>query len=274
MLSLLALARAEFEEVTRLNRTRLGSHILTLFLGLAALMAPEPWAYGCSIAAVLSEIMAWILRTRATKRQGHAAEALRRAVLMDAFGETGEPLDVADLRQGFSKRTEKRAQTLDVANYYASVAPKGRDRLFAHLQESAFWSKHLYRVASDRGLLVWVLVMAAVLLVAVFLRPFFSPSSSLNFARSAALFLSFVSTADGISRALEWKRASEQAEVVDRRLENLRTTDEEPVLAVFADYGVIAVSAPPIPPSIYKSEKERMNLLWRERKGTSKPHGD
>lgn len=267
MASLVGLSRAEFQEVGRLHRDRFLAHVGTLLLSAAVLFLREPIAYACSIAALLTELTAYVLRQRAGERHGHASEALRRAQLMDALGRTAEPLDLADIREGFSKRTEKEAPAFEDQSYYATTASRGPKRLVELLQESAFWSKHLYKAAWKRGVWLWSAVLGIVVITLIFGMPFLSSNLALNFARTAALFLSFVSATDGLTRAFEWRRAATLAEAVDRRLEHITGDDQEPLLAIFADYSVITASAPPIPPSIYKSERGRLNDLWRDRKG-------
>lgn len=267
MASLVALARAEFQRVGILHRFRFLAHLGTLLFGAATLFLHEPFAYACSIAAVLTELVAYLVRLQAGKLHGHASEALRRAQLMEALGKTAEPLDLADIRTGFSSSTEKRAAAFEDARYYAAVEPCGPRRLVALLQESAFWSKHLYRAAGERALALWLIVLGVVAGVLVFGQPFLSSNLALNFARTAAVFLSFVSATEGLTRALEWRHAAELTKAVDRRLEHIEGDAEEPLLAIFADYAVITASAPPIPAGIYKAERERLNALWSQRKG-------
>lgn len=266
MTTLLALSRAEFELVNRLHRYRLAAHVITLVVSAGALFVREPIAYVCSVAAFVTEAIAYVVRQMASERQSHASEAMRRARLMDALGHTAEPLDLADIRAGFSKRTEKAASGHEDPSYYATTASVGPKRLVEILQESAFWSKHLYEAASVRGLILWSAVLVVVLGTIVFGMPFFSPNLLLNLARAAALFLAFVSATDGLTRALEWRSAAKRTGCVDRRLEHVSGAEQEPLLAVFADYSVITAAAPPIPPSIYKAERTRLNELWRDRK--------
>ena len=191
-------------------------------------------------------------------------------MLIDALGETAEPLDLADLRQGFTKGAERAATSEDIG-YYASTEPRGERRLLDHLQESAFWSKHLYSAAAGTGLVFWIGILALTAMVGVFAQPFLSAPATLVFSRGVALVLTFVSATDGITRALDWLASAQLAGAVDRRLEAIRPGQQEALLAIFADYGVATTFAAPIPGTVYRAEKARLERLWRDRKGLVKP---
>lgn len=266
MASLLALARAEIEESKRYSLWRTWMHRLTLIASVGALLAPVQSVYPLSVMALVTEALAWWCRYVASTLHGRGEEARRRALLLDSFGRTQEPLDITDLRARFSPRAQRRADKFEDTNYYASSEPPGLARLRGHLQESAFWSKHLYDAAAIRSR--WHAFGVPVILTVVIALawPVLPSSIGTLLARALVLFLSLLFAFDEFSRNLAWGAASAQAERVDRRLEALKVDDLEPVLALFGDYSVATAGAPPIPSSVYQSEKARLDELWKQRK--------
>jgi len=134
------------------------------------------------------------------------------------------------------------------------------------LQESAFWSKHLYAAAASRSFAKSAVLFIAVLLIALVVLPLVSGNAQLLVARTLVVALGFITAYDEFGRALAWRAAAEQAEAVDRRLEKLDVTSVEPALGVFGDYSVATATAPPIPTALYKKQQNRLNKGWEERK--------
>jgi hypothetical protein len=267
MVSLIALARAGFTRAKVLHRMRLGAHVVGLLAGLGALFAPAPWAYVLSLVVLLAEGVAWFLRHNANQQQSAAEEARRRGLLIDALGIDEEPLDTTDLRRRFSSHLEAAAQNFEDENYYASKEPPGLERLRTHLQESAFWSKGLYEAAAQRSFRIWGVVAVSVVLVSYFAQPFAAAATAEVAVKAMVIFLTFLPATDGFGQGLGWATAAKQAEAIDRRLERLDAQAKEPLIAAFADYAVAVGSTAPIPAWVYNAERERLNTLWRERKG-------
>jgi hypothetical protein len=77
--------------------------------------------------------------------------------------------------------------------------------------------------------------------------------------------LAFLITADGVTRALAWGSAAQQAGDVDRRLERCDPDGSEAVLAIWGDYSVATATAPPIPTPVYRKHKEQLEHGWAGR---------
>jgi hypothetical protein len=184
---------------------------------------------------------------------------------MEAYGDTTEPIDVTDLRHGFSNRAERTALDHEDPSYWSTTTPVGPKRLVAQLQESAFYSKHLYREAAKDATKVSVAlgVVAAALLLAAILVD--SDEARLAVTRAIVVFLVFLITVDGTARALAWGGAAQQASDVDRRLERCDPDGSEAVLAIWGDYSVATANAPPIPTPVYRKHKDRLEREWADR---------
>jgi hypothetical protein len=266
MASLLALYRAEFEEAKKRFRYRYWANVGTLAAGLAVIVSPPPLTYLLAVLGLLTQVAAWWLRYEGGRLQGIAEEARRRSILIGALGATQEPLDTTDLRQRFSHKAEKESDKYEDTDYYASTEPPGPERFRDYLQESAFWSKHLYAAAARKSFIAVAVFLATVLVVALIALLLVSGSVAVTVVRAFVVFLGFLPASDELGRALAWRAAAIQADAVDRRLERLDGLSTEPALAVFGDYSVATVTAPPIPTSVHDSEQVRLNQLWAERR--------
>lgn len=266
MASLLALSNAELEESKRRFRYRNIANVGTLVTGLAVLFIPPPIAYLFAVLALISQVAAWWFRYEGSRLQSIAEEARRRALLIGALGAVHEPLDTVDTRQKFSKGSKKRSDKFENPNYYRTTEPPGPKRFRDSLQESAFWSKHLYGAAAVRSSVISAVLFIAVLLIALVVLPLIQGNSQLLVARTLVIALGFIIAYDEFGRALAWRAAATQADAVDRRLEKLDVTSAEPALAVFSDYSVATATAPPIPTGLYEKQRNRLNEGWAERK--------
>lgn len=268
MASLLALSRAELEEAKRRSRYRDYANIGTLVVGLAALLFSAPIAYLFTVLALLAQVSAWWFRYESNRLQGTGEEGRRRSLLIAAFDTAPEPTDIAYLRQRFSNRAETEAHRFEDPHYYASTKPAGPTRLCDYLQESVFWSQHLYRVAARRSGIRAILLFISLLLAALGLLVFVSVTTQLLFAKALVVLLGFLIAHDEFGRALAWQAAATQVGAVGSKLQHVGISHIEPALAVFGDYSVATATAPPIPTGIYKSEENRINDLWVQRPST------
>jgi hypothetical protein len=266
--SLVALARAGAEAAKWWFTARRVVQVGILAVGLIALIAPDTWMwvpYGLAVAAWAGEGCSWFLNYTGRKLQAAAETCRRRSILIEALGPTQELVDAVDLHLCFNDKIKTKARTLDDPAYYASKEGVGIGRLKEMLQESAFWSKHLYRAAAGRSATICVVLAIGIIAIVILGWPVAIEDKSLLLPRALVIFLGFVVAFDELGRWLDWMGASEQVEAVDRRLERIDGSHLEPLLAVFSDYGVATASAPPIPTRVYTREKDRLNDAWSKR---------
>lgn len=147
------------------------------------------------------------------------------------------------------------------------MKPAGPERFRDYLQESTFWSHHLYRVAARRTFIRAILLLIGVLLVSLILLLFVSGTAQLLFARALVVSLGFLIAYDEFGRALAWQAAATKVGTVDTNLQHLDIGDMEHALAVFGDYSAATATAPLIPTGVYTSEENRINDLWAKRSG-------
>jgi hypothetical protein len=261
--SLLALSRSEQEVAKRWVVASRSAHVLTLIITLPTLFLEGKPAYFLALAALVSEVVAWISRWIGDRKHSLAEEGRRRALLADALAKPADALAIRDLLARFSRRAKDAASKFEDPNYYATKAAPGPARLRAELQESAFWSRELYgasaRFAYGAAAVLLVLVVGALFVVA----GAESSDATLVVARVGVLFLSFLVFSDVLTQAWAWTDASKKSDEVYRRLESESLQDEGAALAVFGDYCVATATTPPIPSVLYRLHHDRIESAWR-----------
>jgi hypothetical protein len=137
-----------------------------------------------------------------------------------------------------------------------------------NLQESAFWSKHLFEIVAKRTIWLLLLISFAVIVVVLLIAPLVINQAVSLIPNIILVFLAFV-IADELSTAFAWREAANRCDAVDRRLEKILAEGNEPsqevMLAIFSDYAVATAAAPPIPKDIYEAEWEHLNQSWNDR---------
>ena len=275
-----ALAHEELAEASRGFRWSRVLQIVTFTSSVVSIFATSRFAYYPAVLALGSQGLSWALRIQASNHQSIGEEGRMRGLLLDALGQTTEYIDLADWENSVGANAQRRAEQSVDPNYFASNSHEGVVRLRDHLQENAFWGKHLYADAASqysRILTAFVIVAITSGLVAIPLAPH---DQSLVAARVLVTALSFGAALTQINEILSWRSAQAKIEIVDRRLEvlaaysegRLKTKGIEALFAVFGDYCVATAISPPIPGKIYSSQRHRLNALWdQRRKGVLQP---
>jgi hypothetical protein len=273
MASLLGLSRAAFQRSKQNTEWKQRVRVAGLVGALLGVVLPASVVTISSLLAVgalILEVAAWWFSREASKAHRLAEQARRSNVLLDAFGKTSETLDLSDLHVSFDSRLTELATKLDEGNYYASEQKHGLERLKDNLQESAFWTKHLFQKSADRtlrSLLVKFSFVILALIVSIFLGAY---DSEHLFAKLIVVTLSAILALGDLDAQLDWQQSARLVESVDRRLDK-HQIDEKSLLAIWADYNAAVEKAPVVPDKVYRSEKDRLNEEWKLRKTQEKP---
>ena len=288
MTTLLGKSRAQLEEAKKLFKTAdsgkrlaLGAGFLTILVPFAPVFIGDMPAAITTILPSLPNVLAVIAlgaqlytifkQEEARKSFYLGEEGRRRAILVGAFGKTEESIDFADLHQRFTPYAIENAERFDDENYYDCIEePAGRQRLLVLLQESLHYSKHLYQAAAERSLRTSIKSTAGLLLGLVLVIFLGSQKLSNLAAQIVVLAVGFLASLDWYSQYLCWVRAAKESERADRRLQRIenavrKKANLESLLAIFADYSVATVAAPPIPCSLYEENKEELAASWQAR---------
>lgn len=248
------------------NRRRM-AYFGALLVALLMLLPIGVFAYVLAVVAMITEILAWWFRNKGEHYHRLSRELMRRAMLLNAFGHSDESLDVTDLLNSFGEeKLKQKAEQLD-DKFYQKPYYEG-NRLLDNLQESAFWSKHLFAIAAQRTIWLLVLISFAVIFIVFLIEPLLINQDISLIPKIIVVFLAFV-IADELSTAFAWREAANRCEAVDRRVEKILAEANEPsqeaILAIFSDYAVATAAAPPIPKRIYEEQWNHLDESWNDR---------
>ena len=146
------------------------------------------------------------------------------------------------------------------------MAP-GYAKLTSHLQESAFYSKHLYSISANRNWYYFTVIFLASLIGLFVLPSIANQTWSIAIARIISVILMFLIATDLLGRALGFTKASNSLNEIDNRIENVKSSNysEHDIILILGDYNAAVQGAPLIPTSIYIRNKDRLSMLWAER---------
>ena len=277
MCDMICLARAAHDAAKSWFSRRAFFRWGTLLLGVAAVALPRfshpslskaaiaKWELVLAAAVLATEVAGVVCALYGDHLHSLAREGMRKAVLLDAFGKTAESIELSYLRQRFGSAIAGRARSMRKDEpYYYSTLPHGVGRLVENLQESAFYSSHLFFSAAKRSLVLFVVPSAAILVLSLLL-PLVAEPLGFTIARTLVAMMLFFAASESLAEAGAFLRAARSARDTDRRLEGLGDASQEVILAAFADYSAMSSAAPPIPGSVYAAHRERLRKEWEDR---------
>ena len=270
--SLPSLAKAVSEMSQSFFMYRRVTHFIALCVAaISMFFVEEPWlVYLLALLAMLIEIAAWFFRHWAEIHHRKSRRLTRLGLFNDAYGKLGESTEIANLQFSIEEKAHCRAAEIDkeweqLGGFFTSDKPKDTVRLLEDLQESAFFSMHLFKKAAQH--VFWGLGIFIISIFVGCLIAFFVFDGNVAFPRVITLLFIFV-IADELGFAFAWHDASGNAgKVVDRLNVVLKTKDyssQEVILAILNDYQVTTAVAPPIPKYVYNAHREGLNELWGE----------
>ena len=154
-------------------------------------------------------------------------------------------------------------------NYYDTSEEFGMKKLAEILEESAFWSTHLFRLSSTR---YWIYFSVAVCIavLGLLLLPIVSNGGdSILLSQMFCIILTWLVTGQLFVSALSFTDAANKIDNIEGRLESIvenEATDED-VIVIVCDYNTLVEKTPIIPSSLYEKNKDRLNTLWADRHG-------
>lgn len=265
MADLLALARAEQEHAKALLRRRLWGHGATGIIGLLGLVLDEPLVFALPGLAIATEAYAWWTRLLGTGAHERAEEGRRRAVLARELGSDPDCLGSASVKAEFSANARSEAARWVDPDYFSSAEDPGPARLRESLQESAFWSSHLYRAAGRASSVHLGLTTAAIVGALLVVFGIDAGDAGVAAARIVTVLVAAFVASDQLGMAISYFSAAKMSARVVERLDNVQVTSLGQMLAVYGDYSVATAQAAPIPTKLYLREHDAIDEAWRNR---------
>lgn len=256
---------AILDESKRFSTLKLWAHFVTLFVAVSSIYLDGKYLFLACLVISVSEIIAWFLKYFANSTKELGQEVLRANMLKEAFGNKSK-LSIAYLTSKIPKSAFKESEKhLNEGYYVSSNIDKGKYRLSRILQESCFWSQHLYHKCAKIGLAKAVVLLLVVFFVGVSYSVFMDNDELFSAPRIFILLVALVPLWDQIEDVITWFDSASRLKEIDQRMETIDHDDDSEMFALYADYNVITSKASLIPQKIYEGEKNLLNTLWSER---------
>jgi hypothetical protein len=266
-LKLLGLQRAEYEKAKTNERISWAFQIAVACAGLISIFVKgDVVTYTLALISLASTILKWRYALLSKNSKSVSDRARRLVFLMEGLGYKVSSKEITDLIASFFV-SEKMGQQFEDPNYFETKLPAGYKKLCLILQESAFFSKHLFQISAEQSW-VFVAVTFTLSIATLFSLPTISnPSWTLATARSIIVILIFLTSVDMFNRALSFDKAASLASKTDDRLEHIKESKhpEHDIIFVFSDYSAGVEGVPLISTALYDRNRERLNSLWSKR---------
>ncbi len=266
-LKLLGLQRAEFAAAERSQATSSKLRVAMLVVSIFVIGLQKGWLSYVGAILNLILVILWKIFKDKGRRSHYIAERGRRAVLLSGgldIGFTGKLY--TDLLSQFTV-SETDGKKYEDPEYFKAYGLPGYLRLAKMLEESAFWTKHLYDKSASR---YWLLFSGGLLIAIVgllLISNIADSSSGLLVSQIFCLLLAWLVTEDIFTGAQSFTSAARAIDDVENRLSVAVSSEslEKDLLIILGDYNAIVQNTPIIPTSIYEKNKEKLNRLWLER---------
>jgi hypothetical protein len=249
--------------------------VIDVMVGIAAaalsyVKLDGPTDYLVAVIAVGLALTAYFLKLRFEGQYDMAETMRRQSILTEGLG---YPIgltqfDVWKARSG--RRVDKRfrLESRD-PDYYASKAPPGPTRLVEMLEESAFYTRHLY--VRLRALLLSVLTPLVLILAAIlFIIPALGSANpfTLGLANAVLVVIPIAAAADLIGALLKLTRLINAITDVEIDVENLkenRKLTEPEALRLCFEYNCLTAAGYPVHNYLFRRWHASIAASWAER---------
>jgi hypothetical protein len=265
MASLQGLSSAVLDAAKRLLKYKAACHWVTFISAAISIFVTGVLLYILAFAALISELSSWFIAISAANKKSLGQELLRLNILKQAYRED-MAIDTAYLKARVRIRELQAGDDFDNPEYYFTRDNSPQVRLVEILQESCFWSQHLYTTCRDRAIKASVGLAVVIGVVVVVGLSIAGPDPNYSAPRLAILFSTLVPLWTEIGKALSFGAGASKLALIDHRLD-VSGQNQASLLAIFADYNVVTSNTPLIPQKIYENERDRLNALWAERRG-------
>lgn len=268
MINLQSLFGAILDSSKKWAKAQFFIHMATFFVAISTIFLNGEYLLTACIIVSCTELCALIVKFMANNKKELGQEILRANMLKVAFGKQSG-FSIAYLNTRVSSSVWKIHEKYENEEYYSNVDNiESKERLASVLQESCFWSYHLYsRCASSRTLRIAIFFIV-LFFVGVSYSAYIPTDELFSAQRIFILMITLVPLWNEIEKILGWYSAANKLKEVDLRIEKLDVSDESELLSIYADYNVVTAQAALIPQSVYDAEKKLLNSLWAQRKST------
>ena len=264
---LLGLQRAEFRRAevmgVRSNRTQ----FIIVAISITTVFVNEPsYVYFLALCNLIISGF-WLWFSIQAKNSHSVAERARRAVVFsNGLGIRLSGKSYTDLKMLFNVN-ESEGEKYEDENYFKSQQEYGNKKLAEIVEESSFWSKHLYKKSARRYWLYFSVTLV-ISILGLLLVPLLNVGSmDILISQVFCLILIWLITGSIFSTAMSFTNAANSIDDIEGRLDKMALNKEpdQDVLLVVSDYNALVESSPTIPSDLYEKNRDTLNTLWNER---------
>ena len=264
---LLGLQRAEFKRAETMGARSNKAQVIIVIISIITVLINKPiYVYTLSVLNLIIAVL-WFWFSMQAKHSHSIAERARRAVVFsNGLGVKISGKSYTDLKMLFNVH-ESEGEKYEDEKYFKTQKDYGNQKLAEIVEESSFWSKHLYKMSSKR---YWFYFLAtlAISILGLLLLPLLNIGSlDILISQVFSLILIWLITGNIFAAAMSFTNAANAADDIEGRLDKmaLNIESDQDVLLIVSDYNALVESSPTIPSDLYEKNKECLNSLWKER---------
>ncbi|MDP1730327.1 MAG: hypothetical protein Q8L54_03940 [Devosia sp.] len=272
---LVGFQRAEFHVANVRRYWMLGLQAITAVVaGVSVFVEDHTTLFIMAIASVVLAV-AWGGVSWSYERHRDAGNRGRRATLVvGGMGEPASASEMQQLREGFLVR-DRTAKGYEDADYFASSAKPGLQRMSEMISESAFWSRRLHHASAWAMFVAFVALAVVLCLIVLASIPMGDLTSRLVATRLVLALVLLLLSTDVLGNVYGHWAAATSIKDIDLRLRaaeqaGAKTSD---TLLLLMDYNSAVERAPVVFPPVYKLLKARLNGEWASYRGNANKPG-
>ncbi len=266
-IKLLGLQRAEFQRAKSMSSHSNKAQVAIVLLSIVAIFVKTPLITYIFAVTNFVIALAWLYLSFQTKDSHATAERARRAVVFsNGLGIKLGRKSYTDLKMSF-KVSDTDGEKYEDSSYFKTPEEYGNKKLAKIVEESSFWSKHLFKISATH---YWIYFSVAltVSIVGLLLVPLLNIGNfNILVSQMFCLVLTWLITGNLFSMAIAFTNAASVADDLESRLANMAMNEKtnQDVLIVVSDYDALVENSPIIPTKIYEKNRKRLDRLWTER---------
>lgn len=269
-LRILGLQRAEFQKSENLEICSRSLQFAIVVAAIVALLIEnETVIYVFSSISVFLSLVCQVLSYMAANSHSIAERARRYVTLSNGLGTQISGKCFSDMLMAFTVK-EEAGKLHEDEKYFDTTLPSGPIKLAKIIEESSFWSKHLYAICSRNYWLFFIgILMLSV--ASLFALPIIEANNyGIIISKTVCLLLTWLVAGYLLNTALAFTKSHGAMDDIEGRLDGLidRELALNDILVIYGDYNAVVEKTPIIPTRVYRRNKAKFNALWQERQNT------
>ncbi len=278
LLKIHGLHRAEFEKAKRSEQIALYLQILVAVAALGSVAANADLLSGyvnanlilyiLSMMTLIATVLRFVFSHRTRLLRNSAERARRLLTLVDGLGQKVSQNELESVLKSMTA-SEEEGKRWEDPDFFATEEERGYDRFADIIQESSFYSEHLYSISARRTW-YWFIGATIVSLMTLFgLVRINTATMAVALAQAVIVLLIFLVSSNLLGNALEYMEASRAIGRITDRLvmPGAPNYDENDLIYLWDDYNATVQNTPMIPTRVYNQNEERLAKKYEQKTG-------